>query len=99
MFGFAEEDAGGGGFALQGGLEWDGVEDIWDGGAAALLGGLVGDATPALDALGGGLGEVLFRAAGEDRGDAGDAELGGLFDGPLEVVEFEDGEVEVEGEG
>ncbi len=49
--------------------------------------------------LSGGLGEVLFGAAGEDGGDAGDAEFGGLFDGPLHVVELEDGEEEMEGKG
>ena len=40
---------------------------------------------------------MLFGAAGEDGGDAGDAELGGLFDAPLEVIELEDGEQQVEG--
>ena len=47
----------------------------------------------------GGLGEMLFGAASEDGCDAGDAELGGLFDGPLHVVELEDGEEEMEREG
>ena len=42
---------------------------------------------------------MFFRAAGEDGGDTGDAELGGLLDGPLEVIELEDGEQEVDGEG
>ena len=51
------------------------------------------------DRLGAALGEVLFGAAGEDGGDAGDAEFGGFFDGPLEVIELEDGEEEMEGQG
>ena len=42
---------------------------------------------------------MLLCAAGEDGRDAGDAQLGGLFDGPLEVVELEDSEQEVDGEG
>jgi hypothetical protein len=48
--------------------------------------------------LSGGEGEVLFGAAGEDGRDAGDAELGGFFDGPLEAIELEDGEEEMDGE-
>ncbi len=58
----------------------------------------MGDAAPAIDSFSGGLGEVLLSAAGEDGGDAADAEFGGLFDGPLEVIELEDGEQEVQGE-
>ena len=46
-----------------------------------------------------GEGEVLLGAAGEDGRDAGDAELGGLLDGPLEVIELEDGEQQMDGEG
>ena len=42
---------------------------------------------------------MLLGAAGEDGRDAGDAEFGGFFDGPLEAVELEDGEQEVDGEG
>ena len=42
---------------------------------------------------------MLFGAAGEDGGDAGDAEFGGLFDGPLHVIELEDGEEEMERKG
>ena len=99
MLGFAEEDAGGAGFAVEGGFELDGVGDLGDVGAAGLLGGFEGDATPALGSLWRGEGEVFFGAAGEDGGDAGYAEFGGLFDGPLEVVELEDGEEEVEGKG
>ena len=41
---------------------------------------------------------MLFGAAGEDGRDAGDAEFRGFFKGPLEVIELEDGEVEVERE-
>jgi hypothetical protein len=99
LLGLGEKDAGGGFFLVEGGFEGGGVGDFGDIGAAGLLGGFVGDAAPAVYALGGGEGEVLFGAAGEDGGDAGYAELGGLFDGPLEVVELEDGEVEVKGEG
>jgi hypothetical protein len=64
-----------------------------------LLGGFEGDAAPAFGAFGGGEGEMLFGAAGEDGRDAGDAEFGGLFDGPLEVVELEDGEEQMDGQG
>jgi len=42
---------------------------------------------------------MFFGAAGEDGRDFGDAQLGGLFDGPLHVVELEDGEEEMEREG
>ncbi len=42
---------------------------------------------------------MFFGAAGEDGSDAGDAEFGGLLDGPLEVVELEDGEQQMEWEG
>ena len=42
---------------------------------------------------------MLFGAAGEDGSDAGDAQFSGLFDGPLHVVELEDGEEEMEREG
>ncbi len=80
-------------------LEGSGVGDLGDGGAAGLLGGFEGDAAPAVDTFGGGLGEVFFGAAGEDGGDAGDAEFGGFFDAPLEMVELEDGDEEMEGEG
>ena len=99
MLGFAEEDAGGAGFAVEGGFELDGVGDLGDVGAAGLLGSFEGDAAPALGSLWSGEGEVFFGAAGEDGGDAGYAEFGGFFDGPLEVVELEDGEEEVEGKG
>jgi hypothetical protein len=99
LFGFAEEDAGGGFFLFEGLLEGGGIGDLGDGGAAGLLGGFEGDAAPAFGALEGCLGQVFFGAAGEDGGDAGDAEFGGLFDGPLHVIELEDGEEEMEREG
>ncbi len=99
LLGFAEEDAEGGLLLLESQLERSWVGDLGDGGAAGLLGGFVGDAAPAFDALGGGLGQVLFGAAGEDWRDAGDAEFGSFFDGPLEVVEFEDGEQQMNGQG
>ena len=75
------------------------VGDRWHGGAAGLLAGLVSDATPAFDPFDGGLGEVLFGAAGKDGRDGGDAEFGGFFDGPFKVVEFEDSEIKVERQG
>ena len=81
---------------FEGLLERDGVGDLGDGGAAGLLGGFEGYAAPALGSLGGGLGEVLLGTAAEDGGDAGDAQLGGLLDGPLHVVELEDGEQEMD---
>ena len=99
LLGFAEEDAGGSGLAFEGELKGGRGGDLWDVGAAGLLGGFEGDAAPALDALLGGLGEVLLGAAGENGGDAGDAEFGRLFDGPLEVIELEDGEKEMDWEG
>ena len=99
LLGFAEQDARGGVFLFEGWLQGGGVGDFRDIGAAGLLGGFQSDAAPAFGALEGGLGEVFFGAAGEDGCDAGDAKLGGLFDGPLHVVELEDGEEEVEGEG
>ena len=73
LFGFAEEDAGGGGFVFQGWLEGGGVGDLGDGGAAGLLAGFEGDAAPAFYSFSGGLGEMFFGAAGEDGSDAGDA--------------------------
>ncbi len=42
---------------------------------------------------------MFFGAAGEDGGDAGYAQLGGFFNGPLHVVELEDGEEEMERQG
>jgi hypothetical protein len=99
LFGFTEQDAGGGLFLLEGLLESDGIGDLGDIGAAGLLRGFESDAAPALGSLGGGLGEMFFGATGEDRRDAGDTELGGLFDGPLHVVELEDGEEEMERKG
>ncbi len=42
---------------------------------------------------------MFLGTTGEDGGDAGYAEFGGLLDGPFEVVELEDGEEEVEWEG
>ncbi len=99
LLGFAEEDAGGRVSCSRAGLRAVGSAISGMVGAAGLLGGFEGDAAPAFYSLGGGLGEVLFGAAGEDGGDAGDAELGGFFDGPLHVIELEDGEEEMEGEG
>jgi hypothetical protein len=99
LLGLAEEDAEGGGLAGESGGEWGGVKDFGDVGAAGLLGGLECDATPAVGSFWRGEGEVFLGAAGEDGRNAGDTEFGGLLDGPLEVIEFEDGEQEVDGEG
>ncbi len=73
LFGLAEENAGRRFFLLKSLLKGDGVGDLGDVGAAGLLGGFEGDAAPAVYALCGGLGEVLFGAAGEDGSDPGDA--------------------------
>ena len=99
LFGLAEEDAEGGGFAGEGGGERGGIGDLGDIGAAGLLGAFEGDAAPAFGALGGGEGEVLLGAAGKDGRDSGDAQFGGFLDGPLEAIELEDGEEKVDGEG
>ena len=74
------------------------VVDVGDVGAAGLLGGFECDAAPAFDAFGGGEGEMFFCAAGEDGRDACGAEFGGLLDAPLEVIELEDGEQQMDGE-
>src|SRR6185437_8457558 len=52
------------------------------------------DFPPALDAFGGGGGQAFFGALGVDGNDAGNAELGGFFDEPLEAIEFDEGGVE-----
>ena len=97
LLGFAEEDAEACGFASERGGEYGRVGDLGDVGAAGLLGGFESDASPAGYSLLGSEGEMLFRATGEDGRDAGDAEFGRLLDGPLEVVELEDGEQQVDG--
>ncbi len=84
---------------FEGELQWDGIGDLRDVGAAGLFGGFEGDAAPAFDTLGSSQSQVLFRAAGEDRGHAGDAEFGGFFDGPFQMIELEDGEEQVQGKG
>ncbi len=99
LFGLGEKDEGGAGLLFEGEFEGDGVVDVGDVGAAGLFCCFESDAAPAFDSLGGGQGEVLLGAASEDGGDTGDAELGGFFDGPLEVIELEDGEEQVEGKG
>ena len=71
LLGFGEEDAGGAIFLIEGEFEGGGVGDLGDVGAAGLLCGFEGDAAPAFDPFGGGEGEVLLGAAGEDGGDAG----------------------------
>jgi len=67
--------------------------------AARLLRGFDGDAAPAFDTLSGRLREMLFSAAREHGRDAGNAKLGRFLDCPLETVELEDGEEEMEGQG
>ena len=42
---------------------------------------------------------MLLRATCENRSDARDSELSRFFDGPLEAIEFEDGEEQMEGKG
>ena len=42
---------------------------------------------------------MLLGALGEDGCDTGDAEFSGFLDGPLEAIEFEDGEQQVDGQG
>ena len=53
-----------------------------------MLAAFAGDFTPTLDALRGGGGEAFFGTVGNDGDDAGDAELRGLFDEPLEAIEL-----------
>src|ERR1700692_3500274 len=65
--------------------------DFWRGGATRLLGGLQGNPLPAFDSLPGGGGEMGIGAARDCGDDAGNAELGTLFNSPLHAVEFEDG--------
>ena len=84
---------------FEGWLEGCGVDDFGYVGAAGLLGGFEGDAAPAFGSFEGSVGEVFFGAAGEDGGDAGDAQLGDLFDGPLHVIELENGEEEMKRKG
>ena len=99
LFNLTEQDAGGGRLGGESGFEQSGIEDLRNRGAAGLFGGFEGDAAPAVNSFSGGEGEVLFGTASEDRGDALGAELGGFFDGPLEVIELEDGEQEVDRKG
>jgi len=73
LLGFAQEDAGGGFFFGESLLECERVGDLGDVGAAGLLAGFEDYAAPAFGALEGGLGEMLFGAAGEDRSDLRDA--------------------------
>ncbi len=98
LFEFAEQDAMGARLLEESWLELGWIGDLGDGGAAGLFGGFERYAAPAIDAFAGGELEVFFCASGEDGGDLFDAEFGGFFDAPLEVVEFKDGEEEVEGE-
>ena len=95
----AEKNADECGLGGESGLESDGFSDLRDGGATRLFGGFERNATPTVEALRGGLGQVLLGATGKDRGDSLDTKLGRFFDCPLEVIELEDSEQEMEWEG
>ena len=64
-----------------------------------MLTGLVRDTSPAIDTLDGCLRQMLLGPARDDGGDAVYAELRRFLYRPLEVIEFEDGEEKVEGQG
>jgi hypothetical protein len=53
--------------------------------------GLMRDAPPALGALLRGLGQVLLRPPRDHRRNRGNAQFGGLLDGPLHAIELVDG--------
>ncbi len=92
LFGLARAGCGWGWSRLRGRARGVGSAISGMVGAAGLLGGFEGDAAPAFGTFGRGEGEMFFRAAGEDGRDPCYTELGGFFDGPLEVIELEDGE-------
>ncbi len=56
LFGFGEEDAGGGFFLFEGGFQGDRVGDLGDVGAAGLFAGFECDASPAFGTLERGVG-------------------------------------------
>ena len=58
--------------------------------APGLLAALARDFSPTLSALGGGGGQAFFSARGTHGNNAGDAELGGFLDQPLEAVELDE---------
>jgi len=87
---FVQEVAERGGI---GGWECGGGCDFGNPQTPGLLAALSRDFPPALDAFGGG-GQAFFGALGVDGNDAGNAELGGFFDEPLEAIELDEGGVE-----
>ena len=88
---FVEEVAEAGGIVSR---EWSGGRDFGNPQAAGLLAAFARDFPPSLDAFGGGGGQAFFGALGVDGNDAGNAELGGFFDEPLEAVELDESGVE-----
>ena len=98
FFGLGEKDLVARGCLFECEFEGERVVDGGDIGAARLLRGFVRDATPTFNTLHGRLREMLLGASCEDGCDALDAEFGGLLDGPLVAIEFEDGEQEMEGQ-
>lgn len=94
---FIQEQAAVGGGKI---FEPDGLMQFREDGAAALLAGFEENALPTFHAFGGGFVEAFFRAFTDDGAEGGDAEFGGLFEHPFEVIELEDGGEEGErGEG
>lgn len=59
-----------------------------------MLGGFGENFLPARSAFGGCGDQRFFRTGGGERSDFRDAEFGGLFEGPFETIEFDDGEQE-----
>lgn len=96
-FGFGEQDFCWSGDELKRGFEFKRMVDLGNVAAARLLRGFKNDAPPTFDALCGGLSEMLFSAAREHRRHARGAEFGRLLDAPLQAVEFEDGEQQMDG--
>jgi len=88
---FVEEITEAGGI---GSWECGGGGDFGNAEAAGLLAAFARDFSPAPDAFRGGGGQAFFGAVGVDGNDAGNAELGGLFDEPLEAVELDERGVE-----
>jgi len=64
-----------------------------------LFGGFEGDAPPSFGSFGGGEAKVFFGAAGENGRDFRHPQFRGFFYAPLEVVELEDGEQEMDRQG
>ena len=79
------------------GIEFCRVGDFRYPEAARLLARFPRDAPPAIDPFHRALEQTLLAAICLDRDNAGNAELGGLFDGPFEPIEFGKGGVEGDG--